>query len=50
LLQTAAPQLWQDLVLGDRIVIANRQALEVCRNKARKQNAQCIIVIPADQP
>ncbi len=50
LIQTAAPQLWQDLVLGDRIVIANRQALEVCRNKTRKQNAHCIIAIPADQP
>jgi len=50
LIQTAAPQLWQDLVLGDRIVIANRQALEVCRNKTRKQNARCIIALPADQP
>lgn len=50
LLQTAAPQLWQDIVLGDRIVIANRQALEVCRNKTRKQNARCIIALPADQP
>jgi hypothetical protein len=50
LLQTAAPQLWQDLVLGDRIVIANRQALEVCRNKTRKQNARCVIIIPANQP
>ncbi len=50
LLQTAAPQLWQDLVLGDRIVTANRQALEVCRNKTRKQNARCVIVVPANQP
>ncbi len=50
LLQTAAPQLWQDIVFGDRIVIANRQALEVCRNKTRKQNARCIIVVPAAQP
>lgn len=48
LIQTAAPQLWQDIVLGDRIVIANRPALDVCRSKVRKQNARCVIVIPAD--
>jgi hypothetical protein len=50
LIQTAAPQLWQDIVLGDRIVNANRQSLEVCQNKTRKQNVRCIIVVPADQP
>jgi len=30
LIQTASPKLWQNLVLGDRIVIANRKALCRC--------------------
>lgn len=47
LIQTAAPQLWQDLVLGDHIVIANRKALKVCRNKSGTQRTRCVITLPA---
>ncbi len=50
LVQTAAPKLWANLVLGDRIVIANRKALERCQRKARKQSERCAIELPADQP
>ena len=50
LIQTAAPKLWQDLVLGDRIVIANRDTLSRCQRRAHKRRARCVIEMPADQP
>lgn len=50
LIQTAAPQLWQDLVLGDRIVHANREALDVCRRKSSKQRIRCVITMPTAEP
>jgi hypothetical protein len=50
LIQTAAPGLWRDLVLGDRIVIANRHTLELCQRKASRQPERCAIEISAGQP
>ena len=50
LIQTASPKLWNDLVLGDRIVIANRKALERCKRRARKRSERCVIELPADLP
>ena len=48
LIQSASPKLWNDLVLGDRIVIANRKALDRCEHRARKRSEQCVIELPAD--
>ena len=40
LIQTSAPQLWRDIVLGDRIVVANRHTLDVClRNTSTPHSA-----------
>jgi len=50
LIQTTSPKLWQDIVLGDRVVITNRKVLEICRRKAGKQPVRCVIQVPADQP
>lgn len=51
LIQTASPKLWNDLVLGNRIVIANRKALDRCEHGARKRSSErCVIELPADQP
>ena len=48
LIQDASPALWNDLALGDRIVIRNRKALHRCmeRDKARKVDKRCVIWIP----
>jgi hypothetical protein len=48
LIQASAPELWRDLVLGDRIVIANRDVLKFCQGKAGKQRGHCTIKLPAD--
>jgi hypothetical protein len=49
LIQTAVPLLWQDLVLGDRIVAANRDVLSKCqRDNARAH--RCTITIPKAAP
>jgi len=50
LIQTSAPQLWQDIVLGNRIVVANRRALELCLKNAAKQRKRCVITMPAAKP
>ncbi len=50
LIQTAAPYLWQDIVLGHRIVIANRHALELCLRNTGKQRKRCVITMPAAEP
>lgn len=48
LIQTSAPQLWQDIVLGNRIVTANRHTLDVClRNNPHKR---CVIIVPVAKP
>ena len=49
LIATASPRLWQDLVLGDRIVIANRDALARCQRDARKGGERCVIKLATDQ-
>lgn len=51
LIQSASPQLWQDLVLGDRIVVANRETLNRCLHKTRENHnraERCIIELLAD--
>ena len=49
LIQTASPKLWNDLVLGDRIVIANRKALTRCLHLAYERHRgreRCTVTIP----
>lgn len=51
LIQTASPKLWQDLVLGDRIVIANRETLSRClqlTQEHRRKAERCMIDLTAD--
>lgn len=50
LIQTSAPALWQDIVLGNRIVIANRHALDFCLKASGKQRKRCVITIPTTEP
>ncbi len=50
LIQISAPALWQDIVLGNRIVTANRHALELCTKNAGKQRKRCVITMPAAEP
>ena len=50
LIETASPELWQDLILGERIVAANRDALARCQQDARKGREHCVIKLSADQP
>ncbi|GAA0555147.1 hypothetical protein FHS83_001829 [Rhizomicrobium palustre] len=48
LIQTSAPQLWQDIVFGNRIIVANRHTLDVClKNNPHKR---CVITMPAAKP
>ena len=50
LIQTSAPQLWQDIVLGNRIVVANRHALDLCLRNASAPHKRCVITMPAAKP
>jgi hypothetical protein len=50
LIQISAPALWQDIVLGNRIVVANRHALGLCLKNAGNQRKRCVITIPAAEP
>ena len=50
LIQTSAPQLWQDIVLGNRIVVANRHTLDVCLRNASTSHKRCVITMPAAKP
>jgi len=50
LIQTSAPQLWQDIVFGNRIVTANRHVLNVCLRNASTPHKRCIITMPAAKP
>jgi hypothetical protein len=50
LIQTASPHLWQDLVLGDRIVAANKDVLAQCPRAKGKRPRRCIIVLPDGMP
>jgi hypothetical protein len=50
LIQISAPALWQDIVLGNRIVVANRHALDLCLKNAGKQSKRCVIAIPEAEP
>lgn len=50
LIQTSAPQLWQDIVFGNRIIAANRHALDVCLRNASTPHNRCVITIPAAKP
>jgi hypothetical protein len=50
LIQTSAPALWNDIVLGNRIVVANRHALELCLKNTGKQRKRCLITMPAAEP
>jgi hypothetical protein len=50
LIQTAAPELWRDIVLGNRIVVANRHTLDLCQKDTGKQRKRCVITMPAAEP
>jgi Family of unknown function (DUF6118) len=50
LIESASPKLWQDLVLGDRIVTANRDVLVRCQRDAHKGQEHCVIKLQADEP
>ncbi|GAA0583597.1 DUF6118 family protein [Rhizomicrobium electricum] len=47
LIQASAPALWNDIVLGNRIVVANRHALDACLKSTSKQRKRCVITMPA---
>lgn len=42
-------QLWQNHLLGERVVNANRPDIERCLRNVGKQRESCVIEIPADQ-
>jgi|GEM_PF-595037 len=50
LIQASAPELWQDIVLGNRIVVANRHMLNVCLKNAGRPYKRCVITMPAAKP
>lgn len=50
LIQISAPALWQDIVLGNRIVVANRHTLDLCLKNTGKQRKRCVITMPAAEP
>jgi hypothetical protein len=50
LIQISAPALWNDIALGNRIVVANRHALDLCLKNAGKQRKRCVITMPAAEP
>ncbi len=50
LIQTAAPGLWQDVLLGQRIVVANREVLRKCSKQNRKPSAKCVITLLRQEP
>lgn len=46
LIQAASPELWQDLFLGDHIVVTNRGAIDRCQKLGRKREQRCVVRIP----
>lgn len=50
LIQSAAPELWRDIVLGNRIVVANRHTLDLCLKGTGKQRKRCVITMPVAEP
>jgi hypothetical protein len=50
LIQASAPALWKDIVLGNRIVVANRHTLDVCLKNANNPHKRCVITMPAAEP
>jgi hypothetical protein len=51
MMQSAAPVAFANIAAGDRIVTANREALEVCRKRANKTHeaVRCIVNVEADK-
>lgn len=51
LMRTSAPEAFANIAAGDRIVTANRQALEACRKRANKvrEEVRCTISVEADR-
>ena len=52
LMQTTAPAAFANMAAGDRIIIANRNALEVCRKRAdrTREAARCTIMVEPGRP
>jgi hypothetical protein len=50
MMRAASPSAFAALAAGDRIVRANRQALEVCRKRANRahEEVRCTIIVKAD--
>ena len=50
MMRTAAPETFANIAAGDRIVIANREPLGVCRRRANKahETVRCTIEVPAN--
>lgn len=51
MMRTAAPDAFANIAAGDRIVTANREALEACRKRANraKEAVRCTVDVEADQ-
>ena len=51
MMQSAAPDAFANIAAGDRIVTANREALEACRKQANRtlKAARCMITIAAEE-
>ena len=49
LIQAASHAVWQDLFLGDRIVVKNRALIRRCQKFARQKDVRCLVRIPAGQ-
>ncbi len=51
LMQAAAPDAFANIAAGDRIVTANRAALEACRKRANKaqEAVRCIVTVEAEK-
>lgn len=50
LIEAASPELWQDILLGDHIVVANRDTLSKCQREKAKLPKRCIIILPDGAP
>lgn len=46
LIQASAPALWQDIVLGNRIVAVNRDTLRKCIKESKVRAVKCVIQLP----
>ena len=46
LIRSAAPQYWQEIVLGADIVAGNRDSLRKCQREMAKGRTRCVITLP----